>query len=175
MGGSCFQPLSLHAGQSCKLNLVFTIFIILLVYYSGFFIKKHVTCQVIGAFWYLFSIERQDTCWHEVCKDQARCDTMYRYCGDHRKKDYTFPTESCPFIQPDQVHNSTVFNFGIFIDALDSGVVESTYFPRKFFYCFWWGLRNLRFVNILFSISVPNQSPCSHLYYLKLHPALIHF
>jgi cyclic nucleotide gated channel len=145
------------------------------VYYSGFFIKKHVTCQVIGAFWYLFSIERQDTCWHEVCKDQARCDTMYRYCGDHRKKDYTFPTESCPFIQPDQVHNSTVFNFGIFIDALDSGVVESTYCPRKFFYCFWWGLRNLRFVNILFSISVPNQSPCSHLYYLKLHPALIHF
>ncbi|KAG5251703.1 cyclic nucleotide-gated ion channel [Salix suchowensis] len=51
----------------------------------------------------------------------------------------------CPFIHPDQIQNSTVFNFGIFIDALDSGVVGSTYFPRKFFYCFWWGLRNLRF------------------------------
>ncbi|KAL9348194.1 hypothetical protein Peur_059560 [Populus x canadensis] len=99
--------------------------------------------HVIGAFWYLFSIERQDTCWHEVCKHHARCDTKYRYCGDHRTENYTFLTESCPFIQPDQVHNSTVFNFGIFIDALDSGVVESTYFPRKFFYCFWWGLRNL--------------------------------
>ncbi|KAJ6878460.1 hypothetical protein NC652_032083 [Populus alba x Populus x berolinensis] len=98
---------------------------------------------IIGAFWYLFSIERQDTCWHEVCKDQAECDTKYQYCGDHRRKNYTFLTESCPFIQPDQVHNPTVFNFGIFIDALDSGAVESTYFPRKFFYCFWWGLRNL--------------------------------
>ncbi|KAF9669067.1 hypothetical protein SADUNF_Sadunf14G0069200 [Salix dunnii] len=100
--------------------------------------------HIFGAFWYLFSIEREDTCWHEACKDQVNCHTTYWYCGDHRPEKYTFPTGSCPYIQPDQVHNSTVFNFGIFIDALDSGLVESTNFPRKFFYCFWWGLRNLR-------------------------------
>ncbi|KAJ6679818.1 CYCLIC NUCLEOTIDE-GATED ION CHANNEL 10-RELATED [Salix purpurea] len=99
--------------------------------------------HIFGAFWYLFSIEREDTCWHEVCKDQVNCHTTYWYCGDHRPEMYTFPTGSCPYIQPDQVHNSTGFNFGIFFDALDSGVVESTNFPRKFFYCFWWGLRNL--------------------------------
>ncbi|CAJ1974374.1 unnamed protein product [Sphenostylis stenocarpa] len=39
--------------------------------------------------------------------------------------------------------NTTLFNFGIFLDALQSGVVESRDFPQKFFYCFWWGLRNL--------------------------------
>lgn len=99
--------------------------------------------HIIGAFWYLFSIEREDSCWREVCKDRAGCDSTYWYCGNHRQENYTFLTESCPFIQPDQIQNSSVFNFGIFIDALDSGVVESTYFPRKFFYCFWWGLRNL--------------------------------
>ncbi|GLT53352.1 hypothetical protein SLA2020_266300 [Shorea laevis] len=37
----------------------------------------------------------------------------------------------------------TLFDFGIFLDALQSGVVESTDFPQKLFYCFWWGLRNL--------------------------------
>ena len=136
---------------------------------------KHVTCQIFGAFWYLLSIEREDTCWHEVCKDQVNCHPMYWYCGNHRTENNTFPNGSCSYIPPDQVHNSTVFNFGIFIDALNSGVVESTNFPRKFFYCFWWGLRNLRFVDILLCISVLNQLPCSHLIYLKLHPALIHF
>ncbi|KAB5527197.1 hypothetical protein DKX38_021044 [Salix brachista] len=109
--------------------------------------------HIFGAFWYLFSIEREDTCWHEVCKDQVNCHTTYWYCGDHRPENHTFPTGSCSYIPPDQGHNSTVFNFGIFIDALDSGVVESTNFPRKFFYCFWWGLRNLRFVDILLCIS----------------------
>ncbi|KAK1578322.1 hypothetical protein Q3G72_029351 [Acer saccharum] len=57
--------------------------------------------HVLGAFWYLFSIERETT------------------------------------------PNTTLFDFGIFLDALQSGVVESTYFPTKFFYCFWWGLQNL--------------------------------
>ncbi|KAJ6686452.1 CYCLIC NUCLEOTIDE-GATED ION CHANNEL 15-RELATED-RELATED [Salix purpurea] len=99
--------------------------------------------HIIGAFWYLFSIEREDSCWREACKGHGRCDSLYWYCGNHRRENHTFLTESCPFIHPDQIQNSTVFNFGIFIDALDSGVVESTYFPRKFFYCFWWGLRNL--------------------------------
>ncbi|OWM70388.1 hypothetical protein CDL15_Pgr027344 [Punica granatum] len=47
------------------------------------------------------------------------------------------------FGHPDDITNSTVFNFGIFIDALQSDVVEKKDFPRKFFYCFWWGLRNL--------------------------------
>ncbi|KAL1344320.1 hypothetical protein AAHE18_08G038200 [Arachis hypogaea] len=39
--------------------------------------------------------------------------------------------------------NTTLFDFGIFLDALQSGVVASEDFPQKFFYCFWWGLQNL--------------------------------
>ncbi|RZC22532.1 putative cyclic nucleotide-gated ion channel 13 isoform B [Glycine soja] len=41
--------------------------------------------------------------------------------------------------------DKNTFNFGIFFDALDSGVVESTtVLYQKFFYCFWWGLGSLR-------------------------------
>jgi cyclic nucleotide gated channel len=46
------------------------------------------------------------------------------------------------------------FDFGIFLDALQSGVVESRDFTDKLFYCFWWGLKNLRCASlILFTIS----------------------
>ena len=40
--------------------------------------------------------------------------------------------------------NATIsFNFGIYGDAWQSGIVSSK-FLEKYFFCFWWGLRNLR-------------------------------
>ncbi|KAL1329200.1 cyclic nucleotide-gated ion channel 1-like isoform X2 [Arachis hypogaea] len=50
--------------------------------------------HVVGAFWYLFSIEAEVRCWHKVVK----------------------------------FHNYSR---------------SSTDFPQKFFFCFWWGFRNL--------------------------------
>ncbi|WCJ22402.1 cyclic nucleotide gated channel 1 [Euphorbia peplus] len=98
--------------------------------------------HILGAFWYLFSIERLDTCWREACKNITGCNTDELSCNREGKFS-TQLIDSCPFIQPDEIKNSSVFNFGIFIDALDSGIVHSWDFPKKFFYCFWWGLRNL--------------------------------
>ncbi|EFH56500.1 hypothetical protein ARALYDRAFT_904099 [Arabidopsis lyrata subsp. lyrata] len=56
-----------------------------------------------------------------------------------------FLNKSCPLIDPDKITNSTDFDFGLYIDALKSGVLEvkPRDFPRKFVYCFWWGLRNI--------------------------------
>jgi cyclic nucleotide gated channel len=103
-----------------------------------------VTYQVIGAFWYLFAIEREESCWHKKCREQKDCLPQNYYCGHNRNKALDQHLyDACPFIDPDQITNSTVFNFGIFTDVLSSGVVESRYFSEKFFYCFWWGLRNL--------------------------------
>jgi hypothetical protein len=59
---------------------------------------------------------------------------------------------------PVQTPNTTLFDFAIFLDALQSGVVESTDFPQKLFYCFWWGLRNLR---------------CAYIGYFLLYAALV--
>nr|VDD62215.1 unnamed protein product [Brassica oleracea] len=103
------------------------------------------TVSVIGAFWYLSAIEKKDTCWHEACAKISECNLTNYLCarggtgGDNSR----FLNTSCPLIDPEQIINSTVFNFGMYIDALKSGVVESRNFPRKLLYCFWWGLRNL--------------------------------
>ncbi|KAK2444273.1 cyclic nucleotide-gated ion channel [Trifolium repens] len=97
--------------------------------------------HVLGAFWYLFSIERETTCWQRACRTNTTCIKANMYCDDHHGSVAiaTFLNASCPIQSP----NTTLFNFGIFLDALQSGVVGSTDFPQKFFYCFWWGLKNL--------------------------------
>ncbi|KAJ0098528.1 hypothetical protein Patl1_20326 [Pistacia atlantica] len=96
-----------------------------------------VTCEIFGAFWYLFSIERETTCWKQACVAHTGC---FLFCDDGEGNSALL-SAACPIQTP----NTTQFNFGIFLDALQSGVVESTYFPKKFFYCFWWGPQNLRF------------------------------
>ncbi|KAG8381161.1 hypothetical protein BUALT_Bualt06G0093600 [Buddleja alternifolia] len=95
--------------------------------------------HVLGAFWYLFSIERETTCWERACRDDSACRHASFYCGGDHTGFTQILNASCP-IQP---VNTTPFDFGIFLDALQSGVVESKDFPAKFFYCFWWGLQNL--------------------------------
>ena len=102
--------------------------------------------QVVGAFWYLFAIEREENCWHEMCKKKG-CQPKNFYCIDGRNNEFDrYLNEACPFTDPDNITNtnSTVFNFGIFTDLLSSRMAESRNFSEKFFYCFWWGLRNLR-------------------------------
>ncbi|CAN8259307.1 unnamed protein product [Cochlearia groenlandica] len=96
---------------------------------------------------YLISIEREDRCWQEACERKDGSNISFLYCDDNQDVKNDFLTSSCPFLDPGDFKNSTTFNFGIFTDALKSGVVESHDFWKKFFYCFWWGLRNLRFEN----------------------------
>ncbi|KAF5816816.1 putative potassium channel, voltage-dependent, EAG/ELK/ERG, rmlC-like jelly roll [Helianthus annuus] len=99
--------------------------------------------HVIGSFWYLFSIDRADDCFRAACNDHMNCDARYLYCGENRKGDYSFLNTTCAPLKPDQIKNSTDFDFGIFLDAFESHVVETKDFPQKFLYCFWWGLRSL--------------------------------
>lgn len=99
--------------------------------------------HVFGALWYLISVEREDRCWREACAKRQGCDFRFLYCEENSNVVNDYLTTSCLFINPDDITNSTVFNFGIFTDALKSGIVESDDFWKKFFYCFWWGLRNL--------------------------------
>ncbi|KAJ8649507.1 hypothetical protein MRB53_002530 [Persea americana] len=94
--------------------------------------------HVLGAIWYLLSIERQDTCWRDACKAQG-CSIPSLYCKRNMTARNDFLVTSCP-IDPE---NATVFDFGIYLSALKSEVVQSRDFPQKFFYCFWWGLQNL--------------------------------
>ncbi|KAK6919992.1 Ion transport domain [Dillenia turbinata] len=96
---------------------------------------------VVGAFWYLFSIEREVTCWSEACH-KINCNDKLLYCDMDVQGDKSF-MEQCPLVEADNSNSTDVFNFGIFLDVLKSEVVASNNFPKKFFYCFWWGLRSL--------------------------------
>ncbi|KAH0658461.1 hypothetical protein KY289_027209 [Solanum tuberosum] len=95
--------------------------------------------HVLGAFWYLFSIERETTCWKQACANSSACRHASLYCDDDHTGFKTLLNNSCPIETP----NTTLFDFGMFLDALQSDVVGSMNFPQKFFYCFWWGLQNL--------------------------------
>ncbi|KAL8541038.1 hypothetical protein ACS0TY_002360 [Phlomoides rotata] len=97
--------------------------------------------HVLGAFWYLFAIERKEACWRIACHNSNRT-TNDLYCGDPVVNN-SFLNTSCPLLEQNDIKSWDDFDFGIALDALQSRVIESDYFLRKFFYCFWWGLRNL--------------------------------
>ncbi|XP_076893021.1 putative cyclic nucleotide-gated ion channel 5 [Bidens hawaiensis] len=101
--------------------------------------------HIVGAFWYLLSIERNDTCWQQACEKSGH-DTSFLYCGndymsgyvDWRNVSSSVLTENCT---PDG--DNPPFDFGIFKQALSSGIVSSQKFVLKYCYCLWWGLQNL--------------------------------
>ncbi|KAL6292029.1 hypothetical protein ACE6H2_000171 [Prunus campanulata] len=102
--------------------------------------------HILGAFWYFFSIQREISCWHQACVnnsiDSAQC-TNTVYCNGQTttSRNITFVNEHCPLDTPDNATSS--FNFGIFLDSLKNQNTEHIKFGKKFFYSFWWGLRNL--------------------------------
>lgn len=103
--------------------------------------------HVFGAFWYLFSIERETTCWRQACGNISslnignvdECVRSSFYCENRQPQLVSYLNSSCPIVEMD----NPPYDFGIFLPALQSGVASSTDFPQKFFYCFWWGLQNL--------------------------------
>ncbi|KAL0427826.1 UNVERIFIED_CONTAM: putative cyclic nucleotide-gated ion channel 5 [Sesamum latifolium] len=103
--------------------------------------------HIVGAFWYLLSVERNDTCWQRACKRSGKCITDFLYCGNQNMPNYNIwsnisdsvLTSACP-VDDDK---NMPFDFGIFRQALSSGIVSSRKFLSKYCYCLWWGLQNL--------------------------------
>ncbi|KAI3444025.1 hypothetical protein Pfo_000690 [Paulownia fortunei] len=103
--------------------------------------------HIVGAFWYLLSVERNDTCWQKACKRSKKCSTDFLYCGNQNMKDYNIwsnisdsvLSSACPVDD----ENNPPFDFGIFRQALSSDIVSSKNLLSKYCYCLWWGLQNL--------------------------------
>ncbi|KAL5555187.1 hypothetical protein UlMin_037423 [Ulmus minor] len=99
--------------------------------------------HVFGAFWYFYSIFRETACWHSACKRQksgCNSDNSFDCHGNSiSTKNLTYFNEACPC----NPTNEKVYDFGIFAKAIESGILGTTNFPKKFSKCFWWGLRNL--------------------------------
>ncbi|KAH0670007.1 hypothetical protein KY289_024500 [Solanum tuberosum] len=99
--------------------------------------------NVIGAFWYLFSVERQDTCWRNACVKITGCSLHHLYCDKSSIENASLLNSSCPLMKQEDIRDPNDFDFGIALDALQFRIVEKRKFCTKLFYCFWWGLRNL--------------------------------
>lgn len=99
--------------------------------------------NMLGAFWYLFAIERKDSCWREACRNSTTgCKIDDLYCVEGRSSTL-FLSSACPLLEPNQLNETFSFDFGIALDALRERLAERREFSKKFLYCFWWGLRNL--------------------------------
>ncbi|KAL6508777.1 Protein CNGC15c [Orobanche hederae] len=96
----------------------------------------------LGASWYLLSIERQEACWRHACNlESPSC--MYKYfdcrsISDSVRSAWFLSSNVMSRCNPD----NALYPFGIYGDAV-TGEVTSVNFFNKYFYCLWWGLKNL--------------------------------
>ncbi|KAJ9559654.1 hypothetical protein OSB04_004814 [Centaurea solstitialis] len=103
-------------------------------------------CQIFGAFWYLLAVERKSTCWDLTCKKDDRCEIEYLYCGHAETEGYkAWMKVSQEVLDEHCLENEAYgeFDYGIYLQAVQSKVDSSEHFMSKYCYCLWWGLRNL--------------------------------
>uniref|UniRef100_A0ACD5WA13 Uncharacterized protein n=1 Tax=Avena sativa TaxID=4498 RepID=A0ACD5WA13_AVESA len=103
--------------------------------------------HIVGAFWYLLSIERVSDCWRAACDEFPGCNTIYMYCGTTEEnndeyKEWTTVIrqviyETC---EPD---GQIPFDYGIYSSAVTSEVIRSKDMTTKLLFCLWFGLANL--------------------------------
>ncbi|KAL8167841.1 hypothetical protein V2J09_009340 [Rumex salicifolius] len=99
--------------------------------------------HVLGAAWYLVSIERQSTCWKSNCKHETGCLPVYLDCHTRHETDrMKWAATTTIFSNCDPNNANHTFEFGMFENAISKNVVSSS-FMDKYFYCLWWGLQNL--------------------------------
>ncbi|PON97037.1 Voltage dependent potassium channel [Trema orientale] len=106
-----------------------------------FFFLYIIFGHVFGALWYFYSIFRETKCWHIACRSTPGCVPSPFDCrGNNPMKNLTYLINEFWPVNPP---NSTVFNFGIFEDAIESRIHGRKDFLMIFSRSFWWGLKNL--------------------------------
>ncbi|CAL5186843.1 unnamed protein product [Lathyrus oleraceus] len=101
--------------------------------------------HIVGSFWYLLAVERNDFCWKKACSDNGY-NKKFLYCGNQYMEGYSSWQNKSEAILTSQCsadNESPPFDYGIFTQALKSGIVSSNKFLSKYCYCLWWGLQNL--------------------------------
>ncbi|XP_061365373.1 probable cyclic nucleotide-gated ion channel 16 [Gastrolobium bilobum] len=115
------------------------------LYNLGFYM---LASHVLGASWYVTSIQRQFECWRITCKKEMNrthspsCNPSFLDCatlGNHERQAWFRRTR---VLTDCDALNDKNFQFGMFADAFTDHVSSSRFF-QKYFYCLWWGLKNL--------------------------------
>ncbi|KAJ3671678.1 hypothetical protein LUZ60_007757 [Juncus effusus] len=104
--------------------------------------------HVLGALWYLLSIERQYYCWQQECRNEngtnglPLCDPVFLDCNTKSRDRDVWLELTSVVSKCDASSDDSMFNFGMFADVLTKEVIGVN-FMEKYLYCLWWGLRNL--------------------------------
>ncbi|EMS45588.1 putative cyclic nucleotide-gated ion channel 17 [Triticum urartu] len=97
--------------------------------------------HVLGALWYLLSVDRQTACWQKYCNKEDGCHNKYLSCN--AKPDPNWAKSSTIFDACNASNKTlTTFDFGMF-GTLLSNKAPGHRFLKKYLYCLWWGLQNL--------------------------------
>ncbi|KAK4482639.1 hypothetical protein RD792_009803 [Penstemon davidsonii] len=98
--------------------------------------------HILGACWYLLAIERQEACWRHSCNiESPSCEYKYFDCRrvmENGRNAWFQSSNVTNLCNP----NNSLYPFGIYGDAVTSNVTSAKFF-NKYFYCLWWGLKNL--------------------------------
>lgn len=91
------------------------------------------------------SVERTFSCWRQYCRNEPGCEIKYLDClGDGPSYD-SWRNTTQVFVMCDTRNNASGFVFGIFADSWKDQVTSAD-IVSKYFYCLWFGLRNLRLI-----------------------------
>lgn len=137
----------LHKSFEKKSALVVS-FRITSTFYAIFNLTILIYFQVLGASWYLLSIERYTHCWKSQCKGElspAKCYPSFLDCDTFNHTDRVAWAKNTTVFSQCDPNQNIAFQYGIFENAVTKNVVSSN-FIRKYFYCLWWGLQQLRYV-----------------------------
>ncbi|KAM7274145.1 hypothetical protein ACFE04_028809 [Oxalis oulophora] len=106
--------------------------------------------QILGSSWYLLSINRQDECWRIECAKERNlthspsCSSLFLDCSYYNDPERQLWLKTTKVLISCDARNddNNDFQFGMFADAFTNDVTSSN-FINKYFYCLWWGLKNL--------------------------------
>ena len=110
-----------------------------------YMLASHVT----GATWYLSSIGRQYNCWKTQCDQENKSHTLsclpsFLDCNSLNLPERQYWLNITRVVSRCDAKSkiNIKYKFGMFAEAFINDVV-STSFKERYFYCLWWGLRNL--------------------------------
>jgi len=115
--------------------------------------------HVVGACWYILSVERQDTCWRQGNLGNSAFNKRFLDCASlsnpalnaSRSNWFTPPNSSSP---TDCSNSGGNFNYGIYKNAIAMNITTKDIpFPEKYLYSLWTGLLSLSSLTQTLSVS----------------------
>lgn len=101
--------------------------------------------QIVGSVWYVFGLERIDTCWQQFYCTNATCPHYHFSCSDSnylspvaREAIRTNCTAPEIFFVPNA---SQTFDYGIYAPLLL--LIQTERGWQNYLYSFWWGLQQI--------------------------------